>query len=251
VTNVNPLSAGERRVIGCLIEKEATTPDSYPLTSNSLRLACNQSTNRDPVVDFSEREVDSLMLELRQRGLARTLSGSGHRVSKHRHIVGEAMGLSGPESAILAVMLLRGPQTVAELVTRTARYADGPEGASGVESAVDSLAARDEPLVVRLGRRPGEREPRIAQIWSPVEDGLGEEAPAEPPSPADAPTDSAVSRAESAVSRDGSTAAVESLSSASTGQPSIHSMAARLDALERALAEQTRRLDRLASELGY
>jgi len=225
-------------VIGCLIEKAATTPDSYPLTTNSLRLACNQSTNRHPVVDFSDREVDALMLELRQRGLARTVSGSGHRVGKHRHIVDEAMGLSGPELAVLAVMLLRGPQTIAELVSRTARYADCPEGVSGVEAAIDSLAGRDEPLAVRLGRRPGEREPRVAQVWSPVEDEStadmppvagprvevgGNAAPTAPPAPAASPAE----------------------------QPSIHAMAARIEALERDLAEQTKRLDRLAAELGY
>jgi len=241
VTNVNPLSAGERRVIGCLIEKAATTPDSYPLTTNSLRLACNQSTNRDPVVDFTEREVDALMLELRQRGLGRTLSGSGHRVSKHRHVVDEAMGLSGPETAILAVMLLRGPQTIAELVARTARYSDGPEGVSGVESAIDSLAGRDEPLVARLGRRPGEREPRVVQTWSPVDD----DEPSHDISPADVPSSDFAS-GDPAPPRPAPAAATTTV-----GQPSMHAMAARIDALERALEEQTKRLDRLASELGY
>jgi len=240
VTNVNPLSAGERRVIGCLIEKAATTPDSYPLTTNSLRLACNQSTNRNPVVDFSDRQVDALMLELRQRGLARTVSGSGHRVGKHRHVVDEAMGLSGPELAVLAVMLLRGPQTIAELVSRTARHGDGPDGVHGVEAAIDSLAGRDEPLVVRLGRRPGEREPRVAQVWSPVDDEPTSEVPP------DAAT--LVERA----GHDSSVAEpVRSPVASPAEQPSMHAMAARIEALERDLAEQTKRLDRLATELGY
>jgi len=250
VTIVNPLSAGERRVIGCLIEKAATTPDSYPLTTNSLRLACNQSTNRNPVVDFSEREVDALMLELRQRGLARTVSGSGHRVGKHRHIVDEAMGLSGPELAILAPMLLRGPQTVAELVSRTARYSDGPEGVAGVESAIDSLVSRDEPLVVRLARRSGEREPRVAQVWSLVDDEPGSVAPVADPLPADPlPADTSPPFSDRAVSTARESAAPNAASP--IAQPSMHAMAARIDALERSLAEQTKRLDRLASELGY
>ncbi len=227
-------------MIGCLIEKAATTPDSYPLTTNSLRLACNQSTNRDPVVDFSDREVDALMLELRQRGLARTVSGSGHRVGKHRHIVDEAMALSGPELAVLAVMLLRGPQTIAELVSRTARYADGPEGVSGVEAAIDSLAGRDEPLVVRLGRRSGEREPRVAQVWSPVED---ESTPDISPGPGP--------RGEAGGDAAPTAPAPSARPAGLTEQPSMHAMAARIEALERDLAEQTRRLDRLAAELGY
>ena len=217
MTIVNPLSAEERRVIGCLIEKGATTPDNYPLTTNSLKLACNQSTSRDPIVDYSEREVDAVMLELRQRGLARTVSGSGHRVGKHRHIVDEALSLSGPELGVLAVLLLRGPQTVAALVSRTARYADGPENAEGVESAIDSLSARDEPLVRRLGTRPGEREPRVEQIWSPVGDSA------------------------------------EADLQQVTSQPSPNrelSLNARVAALEAALAEQTARLDALVAALG-
>jgi len=224
VNTVNPLSAEERRVIGCLIEKGATTPDSYPLTTNSLRLACNQSTSRNPLVDYSDRLVDATMLELRQRGLARTVSGSGHRVGKHRHIVDEALGLTGPEVAVLAVMLLRGPQTVAELVSRTSRYADGPEGAAGVESAIDSLAARGEPMALRLAARPGEREPRIAQIWSPVDgEADGDWAP-------------------EASAGGGSASSVRR-----AGQADL---AARVSALEAALAEQTSRIDALVESLG-
>ncbi|GJM39669.1 MAG: UPF0502 protein [Acidimicrobiales bacterium] len=166
------LTAAQARVLGCLIEKAETTPDSYPLTSNALTNACNQSTNRDPVVDYSELEIDALMLELREMKLARTVTGSGHRVGKHKHVVDEAMQLDGHEVAVLAVLLLRGPQTRNEIVTRTERYADGPGGdADAVDAAIDRLASRDEPLVVRLDRQPGEREPRIDQCWTP-RDGM-------------------------------------------------------------------------------
>lgn len=161
------LSPIEARILGALIEKAGTTPDNYPLSTNALVAACNQSTNRDPVVDYSEREVDQVMMELRQRGFARTLSGTGHRVPKHRHVVDEALGLDGEELAVLAVLLLRGAQTRNEITTRTERYDGGPEGESDrVDAALDRLAARTEPLIVRLDRRPGEREPRIDQLWA-------------------------------------------------------------------------------------
>ncbi len=226
VTSPDPLSPEECRVIACLIEKGATTPDSYPLTTNSLRLACNQSTSRDPIVDYSDRQIDALMLTLRQRGLARTLSGAGHRVSKHRHIADEALGLSGAEVAVLAVLLLRGAQTVAELLSRTARYADGPEDADSVEAAIDSLAARDEPFTRRLSKRPGEREPRIEQVWAPVE---ARDAAPEP---------AAVARPEP-VAAEAPAAAAES-----------DGLEARVSTLETVLAEQTRRLDALLAQLG-
>jgi len=239
VTTVDPLSPGERRVIGCLIEKGATTPDSYPLTTNSLRLACNQSTSRDPIADYSDREIDALMLQLRRRGLARTVSGAGHRVSKHRHIVGEALGMGGPELAVMAVMLLRGPQTVAELGSRTARYNDGPQGADGVNAALDSLAGREEPMARRLATRPGEREPRVEQIWSPVDDV--DQGPISREQPIEAVPDQASS-------------AEEGTPSAGTGRTGIAApqseLADRVAALELALADQTERLDTLIAQLG-
>ena len=169
------LTSLEARIIGALIEKAGTTPDSYPLSSNALVAACNQTTNRDPVVDFSEREVDQAMLELRERGLARTLTGAGHRVPKHRHVVDEAMGLDGEEVAVLAVLLLRGPQTLNEITTRTERYDGGPQGDSErADATIGRLANRPEPLVTRLERRPGEREPRIDQLWAQPSESLRE-----------------------------------------------------------------------------
>lgn len=214
-------------MLGALIEKAGTTPDSYPLSTNGLVAACNQSTNRDPVVDYSEREVDQTMLALRERGLARTLSGTGHRVPKHRHVVEEAMGLDGAEAAVLAVLLLRGAQTLNEITTRTERYADGPGGdTEAVDRAIDRLANRAEPLVVRLERRPGEREPRIDQLWAMA----GDTAPS--------PTADA-SPAEAAPAAD---------PSAPTTTPSTGSD--RIAELERQVAELTERLAALEEALG-
>jgi uncharacterized protein YceH (UPF0502 family) len=165
------------RVLGALIEKAETTPDHYPLSTKALQAACNQVTSRDPVVDYSEQQVDALMLELRQGGLARTVTGAGHRVGKHKHIVDEALGLDGDELAVLAVLLLRGAQTLNQITTRTERYGRGPAGDSGaVASAIDRLTSRAEPLVVRLDRQPGEREPRIAQCWAEAADVPGGES---------------------------------------------------------------------------
>ena len=230
------LNAAEARVIGALVEKAGTTPDSYPLSSNALVNACNQSTSRDPVMDLSEREVDAVMLELRQRGLARTLTGAGHRVPKHRHVVDEALRLDGEELAVLAVLLLRGAQTLNEITTRTERYTDGPEGDHGrADAAIDRLATRDEPLVTRLERRPGEREPRIDQLWAPNRAGDGLTPPAiEPPGPAP--------------SLDPSPEASPFVTDPPPS-PVRTNLEERVAALEEALAEQTRRLDALLAEL--
>lgn len=216
------LTAAQGRVVACLVEKAQTTPDSYPLSTNALTNACNQTTNRNPVVGYTEREVDAVMLELREMKLARTVSGSGHRVGKHKHIVDETLGLDGHELAILAALVLRGPQTRNELATRTERYVDGPQGdKAAVDAAIDRLASGQEPLAVRLARQPGEREPRIDQCWAEVR---GEQ-------PADAPTGPQITPA---VVLDDDPADLE----------------ARVAALEEALAAQTLRIDRLLDELG-
>ncbi len=157
------LTAEEVRVLGCLIEKGATTPDQYPMSTNGLRMACNQATNREPVVEYSERLVDATVMALRQRGLARTAHGAGHRVAKHRHVAGDTLGLDDAALSVLAVLALRGPQTTAELKTRTDRYA-GAEQVFDIDAAVDMLARRPEPLAVRLERRPGEREARVTHL---------------------------------------------------------------------------------------
>lgn len=174
------LTEVEVRVLGALIEKERTTPESYPLTSNALLSACNQRTSRDPVTDYDERVVDEAMRELRQRGLARTVRGSGMRSYKHRHVADEALGLGADELAALAVLALRGPQTPGELRSRTERYR-GITGGAGIDTALAALAGRDEPLAVNLGRAPGQSQDRWAHLLSGPEAALlAASAPARP-----------------------------------------------------------------------
>lgn len=226
------LTPEQARVIGCLIEKAQTTPDSYPLSSNALTNACNQSTNRNPIVNYSEKEVDALMLELREVKLARTVTGSGHRVGKHKHVVDEALTINGHQLAVLAALLLRGPQTLNEIATRTERYADGPQGdRSAVEAAIDALAARPEPLAERLARQAGEREPRVDQRWATSDDGPAS-IEAAVPTTADANPD------------------MTPASSSASAPASSSGLEARIAALEDALATQTQRIDRLLEELG-
>jgi len=146
-------------VLGSLIEKAATTPEQYPLSSNGLRAACNQKSARDPVVSYDERLVDATLLSLRDKGLARTIRGAGQRVFKHKHIVDEAWGLDPSQLAVVAVLMLRGPQSAGELRTRTER-AHGFATTDGVEAVLDDLARRDPPLVQMIGRQPGQRDDR-------------------------------------------------------------------------------------------
>src|SRR5688572_1923869 len=157
------LSLEEIRVLGCLVEKERTTPDQYPLSTNALRLACNQKTNREPIVEYNDVLVDQTMLVLRQSGLARTVSGMGMRASKHKHVLGEAWGLSDQELALLCVLMLRGPQTVGELRGRSDRMSSFVS-LGEVETVLGTLAGRPDPLVVRLERRPGQKEERWAHL---------------------------------------------------------------------------------------
>ena len=151
----------ELRVLGCLIEKQRTTPDQYPLSLNALRLAANQSTNRDPVVDYDEGTIRSALDGLGRRGWTRLASGPGSRVAKFRHLLDDALELTPSQLALLAVLMLRGPQTAAELRTRSERIYPFPS-VPDVEAGLQSLADRE--LVQRLPRRPGEREERWTQL---------------------------------------------------------------------------------------
>jgi uncharacterized protein YceH (UPF0502 family) len=151
----------ELRVLGCLIEKQRTTPDTYPLSLNALRLACNQATNRDPVVAYDEETIRVGLAALSRRGWARLASGPGTRVVKYRHLLDEALGLSHAELALLAVLMLRGAQTPGELKQRTERmhpFASLHE----VDSVLERLIERE--LVARLPRRPGQKETRHEQL---------------------------------------------------------------------------------------
>lgn len=158
-----PLSPEEARVLGCLLEKERTTPDAYPLSLNALVSACNQSTNRSPVVHYSEDTVEAALDELRTRSFVRRGVYPGSRVIKYRHCLDEALGVGPPEMALLAVMLLRGPQTPGELKTRTARLHPF-RGFDAIDGALDRLAGRDESLARRLQREPGQKEARVGEL---------------------------------------------------------------------------------------
>jgi uncharacterized protein len=155
------LTPPELRVLGCLIEKRWTTPDQYPLSLNALRLACNQSTNRDPVTDYDEQTIRDAAQRLSHYGLARLASGHGSRAIKYRHLAEEALGLGREQLAVLAVLLLRGPQTPGELKQRTERLA--PLGTlADVDRVLTELGARD--YAHRLARRPGQKEDRFEQL---------------------------------------------------------------------------------------
>lgn len=155
------LTPPEQRVLGCLIEKRWTTPDQYPLSLNGLRLACNQSTNRDPVTNYDETTVREAAQRLCLYGLARLASGHGSRAVKYRHLAEEALGLGRDELAVLAVLLLRGPQTPGELKARAERMAPLASLAD-VERVVGVLTERG--YVRRIGRRPGQKEDRFEHL---------------------------------------------------------------------------------------
>lgn len=156
----------QARVLGCLLEKERTTPDAYPLSLNALVNACNQTTNRSPVVQYDEETVEAALDELRERGYVRRGVYPGSRVIKYRHAVDEVLALDAPSGAVLCVLLLRGPQTAGELKARTERL--HPFGdLAAVEDALDELARHEDgPLVERLAREPGRKEPRIRELLS-------------------------------------------------------------------------------------
>jgi uncharacterized protein len=181
------LDAAEVRVLGCLLEKQRTTPDAYPLSLNALRLACNQSTNRDPVVDYDEQTIRDALHRLGRRRFTRLASGHGSRAAKYRHLLDEALGLDREEQALLTVLMLRGPQTPGELKQRTERMQPFADLAA-LQTALDRLIVRE--LAVRLERRPGQKEERYAHRLSdeleelPAAPVVSMEPPAAPPPPA-------------------------------------------------------------------
>ncbi|MHA0868482.1 YceH family protein [Enterobacter cloacae] len=211
------LSATEARVIGCLLEKQVTTPEQYPLSVNAVTMACNQKTNREPVMNLGEHEVQDILDELVKRHYLRTVSGFGNRVTKYeQRFCNSEFGdlkLSAAEMAVITTLLLRGAQTPGELRTRASRmheFADMQE----VEQTLDGLATREDgPYVVRLAREPGKRESRYMHLFS------GE-------------VDTSTVLADSAA-------------------PAAHdSLAARVEALEEEVAGLKQRLDALLAHLG-
>lgn len=153
----------ETRILGSLIEKQLTTPEYYPLTLNSLVAACNQKSNREPVVSYDDDTVTRALDELREKNLVYLFYGSTSRVVKYKHMLPNVYELEAPEVAIMCVMMLRGPQTVGELRGRTDRLHEF-SGIGEVQETLDGLTRRDEPLVVKLDRQPGQKEARFAHL---------------------------------------------------------------------------------------
>lgn len=211
------LSDAEARVVGCLLEKQVTTPEQYPLSVNAVMMACNQKTNREPVMNLSEHDVQDVLDELVKRHYLRTVSGFGNRVTKYeQRFCNSEFGdlkLSAAEVAVIATLLLRGAQTPGELRTRASRmheFADMQE----VEQTLEGLATREDgPYVVRLAREPGKRESRYMHLFS------GEV--------------------------DTATLATEQESTVVSGN-----LTARVDALEEEVAGLKQRLDALLAHLG-
>src|SRR5579875_1238877 len=163
------LNAAEIRVLGSLIEKEITTPEYYPLSLNALVNACNQKSSRDPVMELSEADVRSALFELENRGLVRVLADA--RVPKYEHRLRDPLQLRRDEVAVLCLLLLRGPQTAAELRARADRLYSFDDTAA-VQSTLDRLANREEPVVRAMARQPGAREVR----WRHLLDGVTDDA---------------------------------------------------------------------------
>ena len=185
--------AVEIRVLGCLIEKQRTTPDAYPLSLNSLRLACNQSTSREPVMDLAEPEIRAALEKLSRRGWVRLASGPGSRAAKYRHLFDDALSLNDAEISALAVLMLRGPQTAAEIRQRSERLHVFEAGE--IEEVLERLGDRE--LVQRADRRPGEKGERYRHLL-----GDPEQAEAEPtPRPASDSLEERVARLEEEVAR--------------------------------------------------
>jgi uncharacterized protein len=224
----------EIRVVGCLIEKQRTTPDVYPLSLNSLRTACNQATNRDPVVDYEEATVVEALRRLALRGWTRLASGAGSRARKYRHLLPEALGVDEAELALLGVLMLRGTQTPGELKQRSERL-HGFADLAAVQASLDGLVERG--YVARHERRPGQKEERYQQLLG----GIEEAAPS--PLPADV-------EGEVEIPGDGAADAGTTTPARSSSAPDLVPAEDRLTKLERELAELRSELAGLRQALG-
>jgi len=159
------LTETEVRVVGCLIEKQLTTPEYYPLTLNALVAACNQKTSREPVVSFSEETVEKALDSLREKNLVYVFYGSTSRVPKYKHLVPDVFELTPSEVAVVCVLMLRGAQTLGELRERTGRLYEF-SALGEVAETLDGLMKREEPLISRLERQPGQKEIRFFHLLS-------------------------------------------------------------------------------------
>jgi uncharacterized protein len=176
------LSPVETRILGCLLEKERTTPEYYPLSLVGLTAACNQTTNRDPIVGYDEKTIERGLDDLRGKKLAMLIHTAGARVPKYRHSVLDVYNLNARETALLCVLMLRGAQTPGELRSRTERLC-GSMTLPEVEACLDDLARGDDPLVRVIPARPGQKEKRFIQLLS-AERELDGSAPTPAPTPA-------------------------------------------------------------------
>ncbi|MFN2500737.1 MAG: YceH family protein [Pyrinomonadaceae bacterium] len=157
------LTETEARILGSLVEKQLTTPEYYPLTLNALIAACNQKSNRKPVVSYDEKTVTDSLERLRDRNLVYVFYGSTSRVPKYKHMLPSVYKLEPPETAVMCVLMLRGPQTLGEIRGRTDRLYEF-SSLGEVQETLDSLSRRDDPLVVKLERQPGHKEARFAHL---------------------------------------------------------------------------------------
>lgn len=162
---LDPLTETEARVVGSLVEKQLTTPEYYPLTLNALTAACNQKSNRDPVMSLRETEIMTAIDSLRDKNLVYLYYGTGSRTVKYKHMVPSVYDLNEAGVAIVAVLLLRGPQTIGEIRERTGRLHEFG-GLNEVQEVLDELTRRDEPIVIKLERQPGQKEARYAHLLS-------------------------------------------------------------------------------------
>lgn len=159
----------EVRILGSLVEKERTTPESYPLSTNALVLACNQKSNREPVANYHRQEIEDGIRALVDKGLVKSVMADGERAVKHRHLLADALGINKYDMAVLAVLMLRGPQTSGELRTRTERYVDFRSLAQ-VEESLARLAAHQPQLARNTGRSPGQSQDRWVDTFNPDPD---------------------------------------------------------------------------------
>jgi hypothetical protein len=238
--------AVEIRVVACLVEKQRTTPDVYPLSLNSLRLACNQSTNRDPVVDYDEQTVSDALRRTALRGWTRLTSGAGSRARKYRHLLPEALSVDDPELNLIAVLMLRGAQTPGELKQRTERYSGGFADLAAVNEVLERLIARG--FVIRHPRRPGQKEERYEQVLGG--DDAVELVPAEPRSTYPAGADSRSTLPADTGGKDDHDPSGAGNVDRSPAQPSVADETARLDRLEADLLDLKGEITKLRKALG-
>lgn len=197
------LTESEVRVVGSLVEKQLTTPEYYPLTLNALTAACNQKSNRDPVMSLGETEIMAAVDRLRDENLVYLFYGSGSRTVKYKHMLPSVYELDPAGTAVMAVLMLRGPQTIGEIRERTGRMHEFGD-LNEVQQTLDDLSRRDEPLIVKLERQPGQKEARYAHLLSGAVDVTKLAAAAERTTSAGSASNDRIEKLETEVERLGS-----------------------------------------------